>query len=158
MLCPILQCNYVTATHTISTFLTSFTILQHSRAKRLQNEKSLDQNLKNLNFQEFLENSQEISLLDLDLEAFSFHFSFSKRVNQIFSSLFTSRKKWKRFIFHFSLLEKSEPDFYFTFHFSEKVKEIYFSLSLLELSIPTLAGHDDNHRLLIWYHQISSIW
>ena len=79
-----------------------------------------------------LENSREISLLDLDLEAFSFHFSlleksesdfyftfhFSKRVNQIFISLFTSRKEWIRFSFHFSLLEKSETDFHFTFHFS----------------------------------------
>ena len=68
-----------------------------------------------------LENSREISLLDLDLEAFSFHFSlleksesdfyftfhFSKRVNQIFISLFTSRKEWNRFSFHFSLLELS---------------------------------------------------
>ena len=89
-------------------------------------------------FQKFLENSREISLLDLDLEAFSIHFSFSisrhfnfileksepyfhftshfsKRVNHIFISLFTSRKKWKGFVF---------------FHFS-----------LLELSISTLAGH-----------------
>ena len=79
-----------------------------------------------------LENSREISLLDLDLEAFSFHFSlleksesdfyftfyFSKRVNQISISLFTSRKEWIRFSFHFSLLEKSESDFHFTFHFS----------------------------------------
>ena len=56
------------------------------------------------NFQEIV-NSREISLLDL--EVFSFHFSlleksesdfyftfhFSKRVNQISISLFTSRKK-----------------------------------------------------------------
>ena len=48
-----------------------------------------------------LENSREISLLDLDLEAFSFHFS---------------------------LLEKSESDFYFTFHFSKRVKQIFISL------------------------------
>ena len=109
-------------THTFDTQLFSqvspFSTFQR---RSLQNEKHLDRNLriflilKNfLNSEEFLENSREISLLDLDLEAFSFHFSFSKRVNQIFSSLFTSRKKWKRF---------------------------FFSLSLLELSIPTLAGH-----------------
>ena len=48
-----------------------------------------------------LENSREISLLDLDLEAFSFHFS---------------------------LLEKSESDFYFTFHFSKRVNQIFISL------------------------------
>ena len=50
---------------------------------------------------EFLENSREISLLDLDLEAFSFHCS---------------------------LLEKSESDFHLTFHFSEKVNQIFNSL------------------------------
>ena len=50
----------------------------------------------------------------LDLEPFSFHFSFSKRVNQIFISLFTSRNECNRFSFH---------------------------LSLLELPISTLAGH-----------------
>ena len=73
-----------------------------------------------------LENSREISLLDLDLEAFSFHFSlleksesyfyftfhFSKRVNQIFISLFTSRKERIKF----------------SFHFSKRVKQIFISL------------------------------
>ena len=54
-----------------------------------------------LDSREFLENSREISLLDLDLEAFSFHFS---------------------------LLEKSESDFHFTFHFSKRVKQIFISL------------------------------
>ena len=49
---------------------------------------------------------------------FHFTFHFSKRVNQIFISLFTSRKEWIWFSFHFSLLEKSESDFNFTFHFS----------------------------------------
>ena len=39
------------------------------------------------------------------IKAFSFHFSFSKWVNQIFISLFTSRNEWTRFPFHFSLLE-----------------------------------------------------
>ena len=52
-------------------------------------------------FEEILENSREISLLDFDLEAFSFHFS---------------------------LLEKSESDFHFTFHFSKRVNQILISL------------------------------
>ena len=41
------------------------------------------------------------------LRHFHFTFHFSKRVNQIFISLFTSRKQWNRFSFHFSLLEFS---------------------------------------------------
>ena len=49
---------------------------------------------------------------------FHFTFHFSKRVNQIFISHFTSRNDLIKFSFHFSLLEKSEPDFYFTFQFS----------------------------------------
>ena len=43
--------------------------------------------------------------LDLDIKAFSFHFSFSKWVKLIFISLFTSRNEWNRFSFHFSLLD-----------------------------------------------------
>ena len=46
-------------------------------------------------------------ILDLNLKAFSFHFSFSKWVKLIFISLFTSRNEWTRFSFHFSLLELS---------------------------------------------------
>jgi len=38
---------------------------------------------------------------------FYFTFHFSKRVNLIFISLFTSRREWIRFKFHFSLLELS---------------------------------------------------
>ena len=49
----------------------------------------------------FQENSREISLLVLDLQAFSFHFS---------------------------LLEKSESDFHFTFHFSKRVNLIFISI------------------------------
>ena len=56
---------------------------------------------RNFEFSRILENSREISLLDLDLEVFSFHFS---------------------------LLEKSESDFYFTFHFSKRVNQISISL------------------------------
>ena len=49
--------------------------------------------------------------LDLDLKAFSFHFSFSKWVKLIFISLFISRNEWTRFSFHFSLLERPIPTF-----------------------------------------------
>ena len=53
-----------------------------------------------------------LSLPDLDLEAFSFHFS---------------------------LLEKSESDFHFIFHFLKRENQNF--ISLLEPSISTLAGH-----------------
>ena len=41
-------------------------------------------------------------ILDLELKAFVFHFSFSKWVNQIFISLFTSQKKVKENFFTFT--------------------------------------------------------
>ena len=53
-----------------------------------------------LNSPEFLENFREISLLGLNLEAFSFHFSFSISA------------------FSFFILKMSEQDCYFNFHFS----------------------------------------
>jgi hypothetical protein len=73
--------------------------------------------LQNLRIFSILENFSRI------LEKFQFSisrhfhltFHFSKTVNKIFISLFTSRKEWIRFSFHSSLLEKSESDF--TFHF-----------------------------------------
>ena len=74
-------------------------------------------------FSRIVKNSREFSLLDLDLEAFWFHFSllekewkhfdftlhFSKKSESIFFSLCTSRKRVKAFLFHFSLLELQKP-------------------------------------------------
>ena len=57
-------------------------------------------------FSIFIENSPEISLLDLDLESFSFHFHFSKNSESKIFSLCTSRKREKPKTFHFS--DKSE--------------------------------------------------
>ena len=54
-----------------------------------------------LDSQKFLEISREISLTNLDLEAFSFHFS---------------------------PLEKSESDFHFTFYFSKRVNQFFILL------------------------------
>ena len=82
-------------------------------------------------FSRIVKNSREFSLLDLDLEAFWFHFSllekewkhffftlhFSKKSEIIFFSLCTSRKRVKAFLFHFALLEKKWKHFIFTFHF-----------------------------------------
>ena len=74
-------------------------------------------------FSRIVRNSREFSLLDLELEAFCFHFSllekewkhfiftlhFSKKSESIFFSLCTSRKRVKAFCFHFSLLELQKP-------------------------------------------------
>ena len=76
----------------------------------------------------FLEISREISILNLNLESFSFHIHFSKKSESKIFSLCTSRKKVKA--------KK------FTFHFSDKSENIFFHFSLLGLFKPTLAGPD----------------
>ena len=81
-----------------------------------------------LDSQEFLENSREISLLDLDLDAFSFHFSFSISILSHFHFTFHSRSRSQGFFISLFILEMSEPDFHFTFHFSKWVKQIFISL------------------------------
>ena len=75
-----------------------------------------------------LKNSREFHFSISISRHFCFTFHFSKRVNQIWISLFTSRSKWRRFFFSLSILEKSEANFHFTFHFSVGVKEIFISL------------------------------
>ena len=75
-----------------------------------------------------LKDSQEFHFSISISRHFCFTFHFSKRVKQIWISLFTSRSKWRRFFFSLSILEKSEANFHFTFHFSVGVKEIFISL------------------------------
>ena len=70
------------------------------------------------NFSKFLENSREISLLDLDLEAFSIHFSLSISILRHFHFTFHSRSRYQGIFISLFILEMSEPDFHFTFHFS----------------------------------------
>ena len=84
---------------------------------------SRNKSVKKSRFSRMVKNSREFSLLDLDLEAFWFHFSllekewkhfdftlhFSKKSESIFFSLCTSRKRVKAFLFHFSLLELQKP-------------------------------------------------
>ena len=65
-----------------------------------------------------LENSREISLLDLDLEVFSFHCHFSISISSHFYFTFISRSRSKVIFFSLLLLERGEWDFFFTFHFS----------------------------------------
>ena len=61
-----------------------------------------------------LKNSREFHFSISISRHFCFTFHFSKRVNQIWISLFTSRSKWRRFFFHFQ--------------FSKRVKLIFISL------------------------------
>ena len=84
---------------------------------------SRNKSVKKSRFSRMVKNSREFSLLDLDLEAFWFHFSllekewkhfdftlhFSKKSESIFFSLCTSRKRVKAFCFHFSLPELQKP-------------------------------------------------
>ena len=84
---------------------------------------SRNKSVKKSRFSRMVKNSREFSLLDLDLEAFWFHFSllekewkhfdftlhFSKKSESIFFSLCTSRKRVKAFYFHYSLLELQKP-------------------------------------------------
>ena len=79
-------------------------------------------------FSKILENSREISLLDLDLEAFSFHFSLSISISRHFHFTFHSRNEWKEKQIHFSFLEKSESISDFTL-FLEKKEWIIHVLS-----------------------------
>ena len=80
------------------------------------------------NFLKFLENSREISLLDLDLEAFSIHFSLSISILRHFHFTFHSRSRYQGIFISLFILEMSETDFHFTFHFSKWVNQIFISL------------------------------
>ena len=59
------------------------------------NEEQLQRssNQRESRFSRILENYFEISLLDLGLEVFQFHFHFSKRVKEKIISLFISQKE-----------------------------------------------------------------
>ena len=83
-----------------------------------------------LDSQEFLENSREISFLDLDLEAFSFHFSLSISISRHFHFTFHSRSRSQGICISLFILEMSESDFHFTFHFSNKKwRRIFFTFT-----------------------------
>ena len=71
-----------------------------------------------LDSREILENSREISLLDLDLEAISFHFSFSISILRHFSFTSHSWSRYRGILISLFILKMSEPDYHFTFHFS----------------------------------------
>ena len=78
-------------------------------------------------FSRIVQNSREFSLLDLDLEAFWFHFSLLE-------------KEWKHFDFTLHFSKKSESIFFSLCTSRKRVKAFYFHFSLLELQKPTLAG------------------
>ena len=109
----------------------SWKIYIFDQSKSLLNENHLGQNFEMSRFldsQEFLENSREISLLDLDLEANSFHFSLSISILRNFHFTFHSRSRSQGIFISLFILEMSETDFHFTFHFSKWVNKIFISL------------------------------
>ena len=81
-----------------------------------------------------VKNSPEFSLLDLDLEAFWFHFSLLEKEWKLLE------KEWKHFDFTLHFSKKSESIFFSLSTSRKRVKDFYFHFSLLELQKPTLAG------------------
>ena len=75
---------------------------------------SWNKSVQKSHFSRIDKNSREFSLLDLDLEAFWFHFSLLEKSESILFSLCTSRKRVKTF--------------FFTLHFSKKSESFLFSL------------------------------
>ena len=102
---------YPTASHCFSS------LIWLSRNKSVQKSR----------FSRIVKNSREFSLLDLDLEAFWFHFSLLE-------------KEWKHFDFTLHFSKKSESIFFSLCTSRKRVKAFYFHFSLLELQKPTLAG------------------
>ena len=88
---------------------------------------SRNKSVKKSRFSRIVKNSREFSLLDLDLEAFWFHFSLLE-------------KEWKHFDFTLHFSKKSESIFFSLCTSRKRVKAFYFHFSLLELQKPTLAG------------------
>ena len=88
---------------------------------------SRNKSVKKSRFSRMVKNSREFSLLDLDLEAFWFHFSLLE-------------KEWKHFDFTLHFSKKSESIFFSLCTSRKRVKAFYFHFSLLELQKPTLAG------------------
>ena len=92
--------------HTASHCFSSLILL--SRNKSVQKSR----------FSRIVKNSREFSLLDLDLEAFWFHFSLLEKEWKHFDFTLHFSKKSESIFFHFALLEKEWKLFIFTFHFS----------------------------------------
>ena len=71
-----------------------------------------------------------ISLFILDLNVFSFHFSFSKRVKGKQNSLFISRKEWKHFRFHSFSQEKMSYHTFIRYHIFTRYHILCGSISI----------------------------
>jgi hypothetical protein len=111
---------------------------------------SRNKSVKKSRFSRIVKNSREFSLLDLDLEAFWFHFSLLE-------------KEWKHFDFTLHFSKKSESIFFSLCTSRKRVKAFYFHFSLLELQKPTLAGpcpppHFQKIMLQILYDRCGCIY
>ena len=108
---------YPTASHCFSS------LIWLSRNKSVQKSR----------FSRIVRNSREFSILDLNLEAFWFHFSLLEKVWKHFIFTLHFSKKSESIFFHFALLEKEWKLFVFTFHFSNFKNQ----LSLVPASDPS---------------------
>ena len=77
-------------------------------------------NLQESRFSRILENYFEISLLGLDLEAFSFHFSLSISISRPFHFTFHSRSRFQGILISLFILEISESISDFTLFLEKK--------------------------------------
>ena len=98
---------------------------------------SRNKSVKKSRFSRIVKNSREFSLLDLDLEAFWFHFSLLEKEWKHFDFTLHFSKKSESIFFHFALLEKEWKLFIFTFHFSNFKNP----LSLVPGTTPLFSDH-----------------
>ena len=100
---------------------------------------SRNKSVKKSRFSRMVKNSREFSLLDLDLEAFWFHFSLLEKEWKHFDFTLHFSKKSESLFFHFALLEKEWKLFIFTYHFSNFKNP----LSLVPVIQVTVLTHSD---------------
>ena len=123
---------------------------------------SRNKSVKKSRFSRIVKNSREFSLLDLDLEAFWFHFSLLEKEWKHFDFTLHFSKKSESIFFHFALLEKEWKLFIFTFHFSNfknplslvpERSRIHFILLEMNVCQPTrITGVFTLHMLTEWQY------
>ena len=117
---------------------------------------SRNKSVKKSRFSRIVKNSREFSLLDLDLEAFWFHFSLLEKEWKHFDFTLHFSKKSESIFFHFALLEKEWKLFVFTFHFSN-FKNPLSLVPAVSLRFDALKGCRQTTVSLKWNYFIESL-